>query len=90
MKIHIHGFVNFSWFMKITGKEFHGNFMTKFSTMKSEIAVFMAMKKVHGFFNKFSWDFHEKEICSVSGCTLFFCFRFRGYFPLIFCYSKLS
>ena len=31
--------------MKITGKEFHGNFMTLFSTMKSEIAVFMAMKK---------------------------------------------
>jgi len=30
--------------------------------MKSEIAVFMAMKRVHGFFNTFSWDFHEKEI----------------------------
>ena len=29
MKIHIHGgFVNFSWFMKITGKEFLGNLMT--------------------------------------------------------------
>ena len=74
MKIHIHGFVNFSWFMKRTGKEFHGNFMTWFSTMKSEIAVFMAMKRVHGFFNTFSWDFHENEIRSelpvlIFGCT---------------------
>ena len=31
--------------MKITGKEFHVNFMTLVSAMKSEIAVFMAMKK---------------------------------------------
>ena len=41
MKIRIHGFVYFSWFMKITVK----NFMTQFSTMKPEIAVFMALKK---------------------------------------------
>ena len=50
----------YSWwlcklFMKITGKEFHGNFMTSFSTMKSEIAIFMAMKKK---FTGFSTHFH--------------------------------
>ena len=27
-KIYIHGFVNFSWVLKRTGKEFHGNFVT--------------------------------------------------------------
>ena len=34
--------------------------------MKSEIAVFMAMKRVHGFFNTFSWDCYETDICSAS------------------------
>ena len=33
--------------------------------MKSEIAVHGHEKRVHGFFNTFAWDFHEKEICSV-------------------------
>ena len=37
--------------------------------MKSEIPVFMVMKRVHGFFNTFSWDFHEKEIRSVPSFT---------------------
>ena len=46
--------------MKITGKEFLGNFMIKFSTMKPEIAVFMAMKKVHGFSKHFHGIFVKK------------------------------
>ena len=50
MKIHIHGFVNFSWFMKITSKEFHGNFMTQVNAMKSEIAVFVAIRSGFMFF----------------------------------------
>ena len=66
MKIHIHGFVNFSWFMKITGKEFLGNFMIKFSTVKPEIAGFMAMKKGSWVFKTFSWDFREKDIRSAT------------------------
>ena len=40
--------------------------ISRLATMRSEIAVFMAMKKVHGFFNTFSWDFHENDICSVK------------------------
>ena len=34
--------------------------MTQVNIMKSEIPVFMAT--VDGFFNTFSWDFHEKKI----------------------------
>ena len=59
MKIHIHGFVNFSWFMKITGKEFHRNFMTQFSTMKSENRCFHGHEK--GFMS-FSTHFHGISI----------------------------
>ena len=51
--------------MKITGKEFLGNFMIKCSTMRPEIAVFMAMKKGSWVFKTFSWDFREKDIRSA-------------------------
>ena len=56
LKIFIHGFVHFSWFMnKITSEEFRGNVMTHVNTTKSEIFAFMAMKSG---FMRFSTHFH--------------------------------
>ena len=54
--------------------------------MKSEIAVFMAMKRVHGFFITFSWDFHEKEMRSKGGLYhVMFLVRFLLFFRACSC-----
>ena len=64
---YIHGFVNFSWFMKITlVKNFMEISWLNLAPWNPKLLFSLPWKRVHGFFNTFSWDFHEKEIRSAQ------------------------